>query len=294
MNDKEFSFLGITKWHNAGYYGEGIVIASRENLSEHGTKVIDIIMQICPKAKILHKQEYTKLLLPYIDIYTTSYFSASDAFSKNKSKALELYKEGTFLCCAVGNEGSADHTNLSEQPYWCSIGACDLVKGKPKRMYYSSITEHLDYMSLTNLQTKLGIFTGTSCATPVFASMLVLVQEFFKQKCGRKLTNAELLDFIQDNTIDIDVEGYDTKTGNGVFILPNPENIDVTKYIDGDTIIELTIGDDTALVNNKVVKLDTKPLIYCDRTLVPIRFISEVFNCNVYWDEKRQKVFIIK
>ena len=256
--------------------------------------VIDVINQICPDARILHQQEYTKILFPNIDIYTTSYFTVSDKYSRNKSRALELYKDNIFLCCAVGNEGSTSSTELSKLPFWCSIGACDLKNNKLVRMQYSSISEHLDYMSLTNMQTKLGIFTGTSCATPVFASMLVLVQQFFKLKCGRKLTNDELLSFISDNTIDIGEEGFDNLTGNGVFRLPNPDDIDIAKYVNANKVIELEIGNKEAKINGNTYILDSEPIIRNERTLVPIRFIAEALNCEVYWDSISRKVFIIQ
>ena len=165
--------------------------------------------------------------------------------------------------------------------------------GKLTRAYYSSISDTLDYMSITNMETIYGTFTGTSCATPVFASMLVLVQQFFKSKCGRKLTNKELLHFINDNTHDIGEKGFDNKTGNGVFILPDPNTIDVKNYTDCD-IIELTIGSSVAFINGEKVLLDTEPVIHNSRTLVPIRFIAEAFKCQVCWDNDNRKVYIIK
>lgn len=201
MNEEKFEFLGIKAWHDKGYFGRGITIASRESMSPHGKKVFDVIEQIVPEANIQIKQDYRNNLT--CDIYTTSMFSPADSYPKYIPKGEEQYRKGIFLCCAVGNDSDESETFLSTLPCWTSIGACYLYNTGVKRTEYSSITDHLDFMSITNMKTKYGIFTGTSCATPVFASMLVLVQEFFKENCGRKLTNAELLDFIHDNTKDI-------------------------------------------------------------------------------------------
>ena len=80
-NWEKFTYLGITKFHNKGYKGKGITIASRENIkSKHGNQVADIISQICPDANILVKQDYQdpKKREKNIDIYTTSLFSISD------------------------------------------------------------------------------------------------------------------------------------------------------------------------------------------------------------------------
>lgn len=32
LNKEEFNFLGITKWHEAGYKGQGIKVASHERI----------------------------------------------------------------------------------------------------------------------------------------------------------------------------------------------------------------------------------------------------------------------
>lgn len=70
INKEEFEFLGITRWHELGYKGQGITIASHEKIiegvfddvfclnygdkgnkyDEHGTKVMDYICQVAPEA----------------------------------------------------------------------------------------------------------------------------------------------------------------------------------------------------------------------------------------------------
>ena len=94
MNDEKFEFLGIKAWHDKGYFGRGITIASRESLSPHGKKVADIIEQICPEATIQIRQDYRKELT--CDIYTTSMFAVSDSYKKYVMKSLEQYNKGIF------------------------------------------------------------------------------------------------------------------------------------------------------------------------------------------------------
>lgn len=71
LNKDEFDYLGITRWHDLGYKGQGVKIASKEDIligifddintiryeenfsssfSIHGTNVMDIIRQVCPEA----------------------------------------------------------------------------------------------------------------------------------------------------------------------------------------------------------------------------------------------------
>ncbi len=57
--------------------------------------------------------------------------------------------------------------------------------------------------------------------------------------------------------------------------------------------IKMQIGMKTAFVNGKATSLDVAPYIMNGRTLVPIRFISEVFGSNVTWDGTTKTVTII-
>ncbi|MDD3654945.1 MAG: stalk domain-containing protein [Desulfotomaculaceae bacterium] len=67
----------------------------------------------------------------------------------------------------------------------------------------------------------------------------------------------------------------------------------------GNTKIELWIGQSNALVNGATVPIDAnnpnvKPLIISDRTMLPIRFVTENLGCDVQWDEITKKVTITK
>lgn len=47
--------------------------------------------------------------------------------------------------------------------------------------------------------------------------------------------------------------------------------------------IVLTIGQDTAMVDGKAVKIDAPPIIKGDRTMVPLRFVAQSLGAKVYW-----------
>jgi hypothetical protein len=67
------------------------------------------------------------------------------------------------------------------------------------------------------------------------------------------------------------------------------EAITITK---GDISIVLNIGSLIAIVNGEEVTLDVAPKMIKDRTLVPLRFISETLNLGVEWDEDSQTVIV--
>lgn len=66
--------------------------------------------------------------------------------------------------------------------------------------------------------------------------------------------------------------------------------IDVWK--DGENIMALFVGDTQMWIPNKTITLDVAPQIINDRTLVPVRAISESMGADVEWDSKAYKVII--
>ena len=225
-NKDKFDYLGITAWHNAGFKGKGIKIASRESLTDHGKKVYDVLKMVAPEAEIYVDKQYTKDIGEGIDIYTTSLFQKSDAYSANKKKAQSLYDSGVMLCCAVGNDSDDSCTELAKQDCWTSIGACNLLGKKPIKMFYSSESETLDFMSFSNIVTPDGLFTGTSCAAPAFAGMMALVKQYYRDVLGKVLTPEELYKFAKEHCEDMEEKGADMRTGYGLFVLPPIETME--------------------------------------------------------------------
>ena len=59
-----------------------------------------------------------------------------------------------------------------------------------------------------------------------------------------------------------------------------------------NTTVTMTIGSDIAYVNGTETKLDNAVYTYDDRTMVPLRFISEALDFNVNWENDTQTVII--
>ena len=60
----------------------------------------------------------------------------------------------------------------------------------------------------------------------------------------------------------------------------------------GDITISLGIDNPTMIVNNKKVELDQPACIIDERTLVPVRAISEAYGTTVDWDQANKTVLI--
>ena len=247
QNYELLEYLGIMDYWRLGYKGKGITIASRESeISEHGAKVAELLRILVSESTILIEEDY-KDEINNFDIYTTSLSFNSDKLPINENKAKELFENNKFLVCAVGNHGEDSQTAISKNKYFQSIGACKLKDGVPKREYYSSVTDDIDFMCLTGFKLSKDTFDYTSCAGPIFASMICLLQCATLDKLKRKLANAELLKLIKDNCIDLEEKGFDVKTGHGLLILPKPWSINFEKYIEQEeeemSVIKRLIDD---------------------------------------------------
>ncbi len=60
----------------------------------------------------------------------------------------------------------------------------------------------------------------------------------------------------------------------------------------GENTVSLTIGSTEATVNGQAVALDVPAQLISDRTMVPVRFISESLGADVEWDEGNEAVII--
>jgi len=69
----------------------------------------------------------------------------------------------------------------------------------------------------------------------------------------------------------------------------NTQKVTLTYYSDK---MELTLGKTRAYLNGSSKTLDVAPRTINDRTMLPIRFISENFGCDVEWDGSTQTVTI--
>lgn len=70
--------------------------------------------------------------------------------------------------------------------------------------------------------------------------------------------------------------------------------IPVTVETEESITIKLKIDSKSATINNQKRDLDAPPKIMGGRTMVPLRFISEAFGCNIEWDAKEQRIGILR
>lgn len=69
---------------------------------------------------------------------------------------------------------------------------------------------------------------------------------------------------------------------------------DASGIIGGSTVVKVTIGEKSILVNGKPVELDTQAIIKGDRTYLPARAILEAFGYQLKWSQGSRTVYITK
>lgn len=272
-NKRFLDFLGVTEFHNAGYYGqfglsaigeewsldkydgEGLVynpLYDNIGSSEHGIKCCKVFHQFAPKRKIIQfdywGDNFFNIGAPYL---TSQHVDSAFCCMGNTNPISNLSEFNDALndsvdflsyFAASGNENNNSFNQLIKCDNMFGVGAYSLLYPSNEIVptSYTSESEYVDFAApaLITIETN-GVeekFPGTSCSTPVLAGMCALVNDFFIDKTGKPLSRDKMYQFIIDHCVDISEKGKDLTTGYGAFILPKPNEIDVEKYRSGSVL----------------------------------------------------------
>ncbi len=125
---------------------------------------------------------------------------------------------------------------------------------------------------------------------PAEKAFVLTIDEKDADVFGEKATNDVAPKIVKDRTM---LPARFVAEKLGATVEWNGEKQEVTVKSDDVTIV-ITIGAETALVNDKEVKLDAPAFIENDRTYTPIRFISENLGATVNWNGATEQVVITK
>ncbi|WP_432663519.1 stalk domain-containing protein [Wukongibacter baidiensis] len=122
-------------------------------------------------------------------------------------------------------------------------------------------------------------------------------------KIRKVSSNKTIKVMIDDEILDLDEEPYieNARTFVPIRFIAEALNVDEILWddesrratlVNDSKTIELTLGSNIAKVNGKEVELDAPISVHEGRTFVPVRFVSEIFDCIVKWDYENYMVLI--
>ncbi|WP_411345048.1 stalk domain-containing protein [Paenibacillus sp. WLX1005] len=124
----------------------------------------------------------------------------------------------------------------------------------------------------------------SSSATPVIVQKPIIVT---LNNSTIRMPNAPLL---IKNAVYVPVRGlFEKMNATVVWDKTNKNDVSIT---DGDTVIRLTKGKNTAIVNGKTVSLSSPPQYANESIFIPLRFISETIGAKVNWNSANYEVDI--
>lgn len=323
-NQAEFDKTNLTKWLKAGYTGsrntivvlddkayplpsDNVIEPIPDNIDtvHHKTGVCSVIRQLQPDVRIIafswfgsKKKEFVDWIFEHRDEIDAINCSFSGGIvGKDEFKRLEQLDIPIF--CASGNDETYERTDRVTSPakyeYCIAVGAWE--EFGDRKAPYSMYGKELDIVAYTNMYipkiNSEGVrqFSGTSCASPVAVSLYSAYADWRKSKRLPKLTRQEVYEFVTTSTVDKLEEGFDLKSGYGLFVLPK----EIPEVKESDNMkLTYVLGQDTINVDGVERQLYVKPQIINDRVMLGIRDIAEIFDCNVEYDNNIRTVTITK
>jgi hypothetical protein len=276
------------------------------HFNSHVQQVADVLHQIAPDAEIYTLGHSTPEDLTFIlenGIHLVNN-STTGSYNNPADNALEnqAIERGTMFVGSAGNDGESGPGVNHTKETWLSVGAVHYMKSTLtgemiiNRPNYSSWgDDDLDCVGFSALTVHDAqganpdgfTATGTSFSAPFVTGMLALYYQWFIEYHGRNPRFEETYSFVKANSMDLEVAGFDDKTGFGLFVLPEVEKMPKGK-------IELFVDQTKGFINGEPVELYIAPEIKKGRALVGLRDVSELLGCQVEWDEKTRKITIKK
>lgn len=244
--------------------GGRIIPVLGDGTSEHAVQTAAVFFQVAPEATLYSFSTNTSLVggqkhwdfftdcLPVIDEKQIGnvFFSRveNDKTAREKHAAVLAARPWLKEFWAAGNDGAEGYSKLLQVEDAIGVGAAEVLRsnkviGGP-RVYpagYTSQTELVDFAApgnpgvnirATNQSDSAQILAGTSFAAPWLCAMACLVDDFFLDRTGQALSRAAMVRFFKDHCQDIGEEGKDDRAGFGLVVLPEPEEIDIEKYVE--------------------------------------------------------------
>ena len=288
-------FVGIPAWHEAGYLGEGVNVFCDDAGGSHAESVADIFRVGLPKANVYtghinyngefsinckETKEYNVPFDEFVEKYKIKIINNSvkdkpnveGIYTEEAIAMKEKIKEHNLLFFGAAGNSNYCPTNQKYNGACIMVTSCHLQDGEIIETT-RSIGNNIDFAMFRGFQ------SGTSFSSPFLGILGGLLASR-----NIDITQEEVYEYLKSRCVDLYEKGEDIYSGWGLPIMEEPK-----------TIIKLTIGSSIVSVDGVQSTIDTAPIIdKNNRTLVPVRFISEALGCEVGWDDKTKTVTITR
>ncbi len=315
--------FGLTKMHEQGYDGRGVVVANMDKYGiNHGWNTESCInhpyingqmLGTAPKCTIkryqlpnnFNKNDVIKLLkecrVDEVDIINMSFGSPTD--SKEVHEQIKLcHEQGIIMIASAGNEGLEynDYVDIKLYPEEyeevISVGSVD------SDLSWSDFESHGKSIDMVGIgrqsvvMNKDGSYqkkSGTSMSAPQITGIFACVWSMFRQR-GQNPLVEDIKQYVLDRCVDLGTQGRDWYYGYGLVTLDIIEHKETRRALGViKRTIKMQIGNKTFEVDGKTQLMDTNPIIdENNRTLVPVRAIAEALGCEVSWDNDTRTITI--
>ena len=291
-------FCNLPNWWGHGFTGKGVIVWDTEDLSGHGTKTRERILQAAPdstvingemiyskadghRVKVVDGNSHVVQILPIEDfvrenhIRILSVSKSPDPIgnrSATKGKYWQdlIYRYGLCIFVSSGNDGNKSK-RMDTNDAW-QVGAAYITDDGVKRKTYSNGGIGLDFTDFT------GAWEGTSFSAPFLAGKAALLLQRFPN-----MTRSEMYEYMTQNCVDIGDPGQDILFGNGIFVLPHIEK--------GDGNVEIT--KTKVLVNGQIKEV--KRVMVNNENYFRLRDFDDVLGvCKVDYDKSKNLPIINK
>ena len=205
----------------------------------------------------------------------------------NAVKALVAADIPVFVSSGnTGTDSQARYPSFFDEVI--TVGAVDMNK---VLAYFSTRSDAVDIcqvgVNVVSAQNTVGsgycLKSGTSMSTPISAGAAGLLMCKYKALFGKRMPEPVLYHSVKMNTLDLGFMGVDKEFGAGFFTL---EPMPVIKAV-------LKLGEAGYLVNGTSYQFDIAPFAQNNRTLIPLRAVSEILGATVEWNEADKRTITI-
>lgn len=162
---------------------------------------------------------------------------------------------------------------------------------KLKRLYVVNLEEGQDERALTgsvsfdNVRFTAPVTDGGDTGLPSANALMTIGQKSMLVNGEKK--NIDVAPLLKDSTTYIPIKYVLDSFGGSSTWNNTAKKITVTR---GTSVLELTVGKKEFILNGSKKQAEVSPIIVDNRTLVPLRLVSEQLGIVVKWDKKTKSI----